>query len=79
MLIFDHFPTIANAQDFAHWVGRKGLAASVHTSAADARQRDYFPFMLEPPIVLVERQKTYEEEEAIDKAARTFGGRFAGT
>jgi hypothetical protein len=29
--------------------------------------------------VLVERQKTNEEEEALEKVAWNFGGKFAGT
>jgi hypothetical protein len=76
MLIFDSFPTLADAQSFANFVERKGLYASVHTRRADSDLYDPFPYELYPPIVLVER---HEDEKYIEKAVRSFGGKFAGT
>ena len=42
-------------------------------------ESDYFPFRLDPPIVLVGRNDSYDEEREIEALVSRFGGVFAGT
>lgn len=78
MLIFDYFPNRTAAENFAQEVtSRFGLWAAVFDSQDESNEVDLFPFVLSPPIVLVERDEA--KEEAVERLVETFEGRFAGT
>lgn len=81
MLIFDQFLTRDLAEKFAAFAGRKyGKRAIVCDSQGEADKHDLFPFVLQPPIVLVERDDIGGSiETAIENKAAYYGGRFAGT
>lgn len=81
MLIFDKFLSRDLAVKFAAFVSRKhGKRAIVCDSQAEADQYDLFPFVLQPPIVLVERDEIGGPiESAIESKAPYYGGSFAGT
>jgi len=79
-LIFDRFPVLERAHAFAHHVeivfDRK---AQVFDSEAAANENDPFPFVLNGPIVHVERFEDYSDEAAIIATVKDFDGSFAGT
>lgn len=77
MLIFDSFPSKAQAKKFASSVANSfQLASSVHNSQESSDEEDPFPSELSPPIVLVERGN--KDKEIIELVSE-FGGSFAGT
>ena len=72
MLIFDSFPSRSKADAFANAVD----ASRVCASQMESDSYDPFPFLLRPPIVLVERG---DNEEEVIRKVEEFGGVFAGT
>ena len=83
MLIFDKFPDQKHADAFAVHVRDTFLRATrVCDSQEKSNQYDLFPFLLQPPIVLVERDSGKRGcllESQIEEAVKQFGGEFAGT
>jgi len=86
MLIFDKFPDKAQAEQFAAAIREEFyLRAWIYMSQDESDQVDPFPFVLDPPIVLVERPnglstaRAIQRETKIEKRVKTFGGDFAGT
>jgi hypothetical protein len=85
MLIFDNFPNHAVADDFAmHVRDSFGRATRVCNSRNEFDKHELFPFELQPPMVLVERDKidcdpSSELESKIEALVEEFEGRFAGT
>lgn len=79
MLIFDSFPERLAASAFAEAVQvRTGLAATVYDSQEQSNNVDPFLFKLVPPIVLVERSNS-EQEQTVARVVAAFGGKLAGT
>lgn len=79
MLIFDRFASRNHANNFVDWVASNhGLRCTIHDSQQSSNAVDPFPFMLDPPIVLVQRA-SLETEEAVEASVTLFGGVFAGT
>jgi hypothetical protein len=80
MLIYDSFPSRETAKEFqddcVRLLGRKAL---VRMSQAASDKIDPFPFLLTPPIVLVERVDNLSGEDRVDCLAKQHGGVFAGT
>lgn len=74
MLIFDSFPTRHAAEKFARTNG-----GTVFASQSEPDKVAPFPFVLPPPIVLVERRDTDREERKVEKSVKTYGGQCAGT
>jgi hypothetical protein len=82
MLIFDQFPTRKRAEDFAgHLRDTFGRATRVCDSQEESNKHDPFPFELQPPIVLVERDVEIGSklESKIERLVAQFDGAFAGT
>lgn len=79
MLIFDSFPTRERAEAFVAAVRSQGRIANVYDSQDESNAADPFPFILRPPIVLVERLSGYVGEREIEAMVRGYGGDFAGT
>jgi hypothetical protein len=80
LLVFDSFATIERAREFAQHVETTfGHKALVFDSAAEAQKEAWYLFPLVPPIVLVERDEDYSDEEAIEASVAPFGGTFEGT
>jgi hypothetical protein len=95
-LIFDSFKNNANAEEFARDVKQKfQRRADVHSTQiemegegkpweeqADGKLHDVFPWILTPPIVLVERLPGWtdaSDEESVEAFVQQYGGEFAGT
>lgn len=79
MLIFDSFTYREQAEKFAKDVlDKHGLQAEVFDSQKESNAVDPFPFVLEAPIVLVQRANPSIEDEVI-KLAKLHTGDFAGT
>lgn len=85
-MIFDGFPTRADAEAFASHVKEEfGREATVHDSQEESDEEDEFPFELTPPIVLVDRRYSSKGrlrsngEGRIERRVEKFNGRFAGT
>lgn len=87
MLIFDSFPDKKSAENFATTVAAifNGLKGSVYDSQDKSNRVDPFPFVLNPPIVLITRPEykdidlEYNVERFIEKLVIKFDGEFAGT
>lgn len=82
MLIFDRFPSKEKAKAFSEQVYRKtGRKTILCDSQEESDAHDPFPFQLEPPIVLVERDSDTgpQFETKIERGVTAFGGVFAGT
>ena len=80
MLIYDRFPTLAKAKQFAVNCKQRLLRrAVVCRSQEESNKIDPFPFQLDAPIVLVSRLDDLSGERAVDALAAHFGGTFAGT
>lgn len=80
MLIFDRFPNRVKAEAFAAQISKMfGHDASVYDSQEESNAVDPFPFVLTPPIVLVERKHDNQNETEIVEMVKTFSGKFAGT
>ena len=78
-MIFDGFPTMADAEAFvAHVKDRYGLDGQTFDSVDAAMAHDPFPFVLNPPVVHIERTDSAIEQQIWD-AVTPFGGEFAGT
>ena len=73
MLIFDRFPSRTEAEAFAQ---ATELKTCVFDTQTESNLVDPFPYLLEPPIVLVERG---ERDDEIERLVINFGGEFAGT
>ncbi len=79
MLIFDGFPSSNDAEAFVKAVSERfKLEATVFDGQDESDEVDPFPFVLSPPIVLVERPWN-ETEDVLSVFVRQFGGNFAGT
>jgi hypothetical protein len=81
MLIFDRFNSIQDATAFAIHV-RDNFARSTRVCASqkESNQYDPFPFVLYPPIVLVDRDDSRGLiEDEIESIVDQFSGEFAGT
>ena len=74
MLNFDRFPSHALAEEFARFTN-----GTVYDSQDASDRVDPFPFVLDPPIVLVGRDDDFDKEEAIRASVLKFGGVYAGT
>ncbi len=81
MLIFDKFVTARRAKPFAADVAKQFQREAVVCDSQDESDKhDPFPFVLSPPIVLVQRDyDTYANEPEIRRLAAKHGGCFAGT
>jgi hypothetical protein len=94
MLIFDRFPSREVAEQFAQtvekrsqrkteiWESQEAMQAEcLRWLAGDksTRMADVFPWVLDPPIVLIERDAEYSREREIEVSVKPFGGTFAGT
>ena len=86
MLIFDSFPSRTDAEKFANHVKATfDLETRVFDNQNDSDKVDPFPFILYPPIVLVERPPERnggiddKAEENLQKLVTSFKGDFAGT
>ena len=82
-LIYDSFESAVDSKRFASIVEALGRNASVHDSVESAMAVDPFPFVANPPIVVVERMEESEHtgltESMITAIAQIMGGSFAGT
>lgn len=84
-LIFDGFPTVAEAGKFVGAVAEQhGLAGQVFTTVEEANSHDPFPFGLAVgPIVHIDRPydavNEADTESAVQGLVTEFGGQFAGT
>jgi len=82
-LIYDSFESAVDSKRFASIVEALGRNASVHDSVESAMAVDPFPFVANPPIVIVERMEESEHtgltESMITAIAQIMGGSFAGT
>jgi len=86
-MIFDHFPSTERAQAFRSAVEQRfGLDGQVFESAAEAQAVGFFPFELDPPVVLVDRvflagsdELDFAVEQRVYDLVIEFGGTFAGT
>ena len=77
-MIFDRFPSKEKAEQFAADVSAAfGRQATVHDSQRDAETRDVFPWQLDPPIVMVDRDDG--TDDPISEMVESYGGTFAGT
>jgi len=80
MMIFDQFPSRDEAEQFAAHVKRRDKrSARVFDSQDDSNRVDPFPYRLEAPIVLVERNEDLSGEKKFHRVVLRFGGRFSGT
>ena len=80
MMIFDQFPSRDEAEKFAAIVMRiDKRSARVFDSQEESDRVDPFPYSLDVPIVLVERNEDCSGEEKYERIVKRFGGRFAGT
>lgn len=80
MMIFDRFPDKLAAEAFAaHVRWRYQLPAFVIPTNGIAQGIDPFPYVLEPPIVLVERSDRPKLETKVERRVLRYGGTFAGT
>ena len=82
MLIFDHFPSLEHAIDFAHKVRVDHTReAIVCRNQGQSDAIDPYPWALISPIVLVTRSESIgdEAEQHIERLATKFHGTFAGT
>lgn len=80
MIIFDRFPSNKSAKLFAKDMQLiHGLRTVVCDSQAEADRYDYFPFLLVPPIVLIDRSNP-DTERCIERdCVKMYHGQFAGT
>ena len=82
-LIYDSFESAVDSKRFASIVEALGRNASVHDSVESAMAVDPFPFVANPPIVIVERLEESEHtgltDSMITAIAQIMGGSFAGT
>lgn len=80
MMIFDRFPTPADAEFFA-------VAAREQTNEAiivchnqeEFEKHDVFPWELDYPVVLVPRLDGIGNERVVEDLVEKFAGEFAGT
>ena len=80
MLIFDGFVSYQQAGRFADYVHRRfGSNSSICPDQDASDLIDPIPCKLIPPIVLVERDRSFADEGEIASSVARFGGRFAGT
>jgi hypothetical protein len=85
MLIFHKFANHQSADSFAVDVRDTfGRATRVCDSREEFNKHELFPFALQPPIVLVERDNIDDDqspklEPKIEALVGEFGGHFAGT
>lgn len=74
MLIFDGFPSLQHAREFADHVVEiePELKSYVYESAAEAHAQDPFPWQLNAPVVHVERPDQ-DDDDSIERV-RELGG-----
>lgn len=79
-MIFDRFPSEVAALAFAisATCDLYGVQWSIHSNPESANAVDPFPYVLTPPIVLVDRCED-EDERKIESLVKHFGGVLAGT
>ena len=79
-LIYDSFPTLDAAVDFAAAAqAGYGRKVWVYTDVDEAQAHDAIPVELVTPIVHVEREDEDEHEDALETLCLAHGGRFVGT
>ncbi len=79
-LVFDGFADEKTANKFADKVKKSfKLDSLVFLSQEESDEVDPFPFVLNPPIVLVKRSDDDVVESKVIKAVEAFGGEWAGT
>lgn len=80
MLIFDRFRDLAHAESVAKRIREKlGLNVRVCASQEESDAIDPFPYVLTPPILLVERPVYEQRERAVIAFVKGQEGSFAGT
>lgn len=81
MMIFDNFPSREKAEDFAAAVKKNyNRECWVHDTQESSNAQDPFPYRLDPPVVLVERDYNhFTWEEEIAALVKQYGGTYAGT
>lgn len=83
-MIFDGFASFDDAEAFADHVGA-GFNRRVVVSTSRDDRLEPFPWQLTPPVVYVARADRWEDdaeqviEREIERGAKVYGGRFAGT
>ena len=79
MLIFDAFESNTQAKKFVADVKNKfKLDAHFCKNQEEVDTYDFFPFLLKPPMAVVERT-SYEDEDVLIKMVKKYAGEFAGT
>lgn len=80
-LIFDRFKTEEDARRFIDRVRSDfpGRECQLFLDADAANEHDPFPWVLEAPIVHVDREDDYSGEDEIRGLVAEFHGVFAGT
>lgn len=79
-LVFHGFPSRDAAALFVdHVADEYGRDAEIYDDPEAASDAALFPFELEPPAVLVARDKKWTQESEIEADVIRFGGKFAGT
>lgn len=80
MLIFDSFPSVKQAERFAASIKHDWKRnATVFMSQEESNRVDPFPYVLDPPIVLVERLDDLSGENPIIRQVKLYDGIWAGT
>jgi hypothetical protein len=83
MLIFHKFKSRRKAEAYADAVTAKYKRwTNVYDTQEESNEVDPFPFLLRPPIVLVDRlgvDDDLETELEIEQFVKDYGGKFAGT
>lgn len=80
MMIFDKFPSLADAERFA-------VAAKEQTSEPaiichdweEFDRHEFYPYEVNFPAVLVPQLDSIKDEERLEELVTTFGGEFSGT
>lgn len=79
MMIFDSFPSLRKAHEFAETVTLTfGLDVTVFNDVEQAQKQDLFPYPLVVPIVHVARASE-SVERRVTALVSHFGGEYAGT
>lgn len=80
MMIFDCFPTLANAEAFALAAqDENGDPPIICLNQEDFDKHEVFPWEIEFPAVLVPRLDDMMAESRLEGLVGEFGGEFAGT
>ena len=80
MMIFDRFPSLGAAEEFAQSATEQTAETAIICQGQEEFDKhDVFPWELRFPVVLVPRLDTIEAEADIQALVDEFGGEFAGT